>query len=84
MDLKSLWVSSNYVEKRRIQSRVFPEGFYYYRKNDQPRTTKMNSVFALIARLRGNAEEKETGTSKVILRNSGWVVPARIELTSKV
>ena len=35
----------------------------------------MNSVFVLVARLKGNTEEKETGTSEIIFRNSGWVVP---------
>jgi hypothetical protein len=53
--------------------RVFPEGFFYTKKNDQPRTTKMNTVFVLIARLKGNTGEKETGTSEIIFRNSGWV-----------
>jgi site-specific DNA recombinase len=71
MELTYLWASSNYVEKRKIQFRIFPNGFYYDRKNDQPRTTKMNSVFALITRLTGIIEEQKTGTSEVILRNSG-------------
>ncbi len=32
-ELPSLWASSNYIEKRKIQFRVFPDGFYYNRKN---------------------------------------------------
>ena len=44
----------------------------------------MNSVFSLIARLKRNTGEKETGTSEVILKNSGWVVPTGIEPVSKV
>jgi site-specific DNA recombinase len=78
LELPSLWASSNYAEKRKIQFRVFPNGFYYDRKNDQPRTTKMNNVFALIAHLKGNTGQKETGTSGIILKNSGLV--ARREL----
>ncbi len=84
LELPSVWASSDYVRKRRLQFRVFPEGFYYNKKNDQPRTTKMNSVFTLIARLKGNAEEKETGISKITLKNSGWVAPTGIEPVSKV
>jgi len=60
--------------------RVFPEGFFYNKKNDQPRTPKMIRVFAVIARLKGNVEEKETGTSEIILRNSGWVASTGIIL----
>ncbi len=37
----------------------------------------MNPVFSLIARLKGNTEEKETGTSEIIFKNSGLVVPTR-------
>ncbi len=84
LNLPSVWASSNYVEKRKLQKRVFPEGFFYNKKNDQPRTTKMNRVFVVIARLKGNVEEKETGTSEIVFRNSGWVVPAGIEPASKV
>lgn len=79
LNLPSVWASSGYVEKRKLQLRVFPEGFFYNKKTDQPRTTKMNSVFTLIACLKGNTEEKETGTSETIFRNSGWVAPTGIE-----
>ena len=33
----SLWSSSNYSGKQKIQFRIFPEGIYYDKKNDQPR-----------------------------------------------
>lgn len=75
LELPSVWASSDYREKRKLQMRVFPEGFFYNKKNDQTRTTKMNSLFYCIARLKGNTEEKKAGTSEVILKNSGWVVP---------
>ncbi len=35
----------------------------------------MNSIFQLIASIKGNTEQNKTGTSEVILKNSGWVVP---------
>lgn len=62
LNLPSVWASSNYIEKRKLQKRVFPQGFFCNKKNDQPRTTKMNRVFVVIARLKGNVEENETGT----------------------
>ena len=83
LELSSVWAYSGYIEKRKLQLRVFPEGFFYNKKNDQPRTTKMNSVFVIIAHLKGNVEEKETGTSEIVFRNSGWVVPTRIEFALK-
>jgi len=83
LNLPSVWASSRYIEKRKLQLRVFPEGFFYNKKNDQPRTTKMNRVFALIARLKGNVEEKETGTSEIVFRNSGWVAP-RVEDSNQI
>lgn len=84
LELPSVLASSDYSSKRKLQKIIFPEGFYYNKKNDQPRTTKMNSIFQLIASIKGNTEQNKTGTSEVILKNSGWVVPAGIEPASKV
>ena len=80
MELPSLWASSDYKEKRKLQFRVFPEGFYYNKKKGENRTTKMNSVFALIASIKGNSEQNKTGTPEVKFRNSGLVARTRIEL----
>ncbi len=82
LELPSVWASSGYAEKRKLQSLVFPEGFLYNKKTDQTRTTKLNSLFFCIARLKGNTEENKTGTSEVKLKNSGWVASPRIELGS--
>ena len=82
--LPSTWDSSDFKEKVKLQKRVFPEGFYYNKKNGQPRTTKMNPVFSVIARLKGITEEKESGTSEIKFKNSGLVARTRIELVSKV
>ena len=49
--------------------------FYYCKKKDQPRTTKLNALFALSARQKSITEEKETGSSDVIFKNSGLVAP---------
>ena len=42
---------------------------------NRTRTTKINFVFALIARIRAFWRKKKTGISEVILKNSGLVVP---------
>ncbi len=84
LELPSVWASSGYAEKRKLQSLIFPEGFLYNKKIDQTRTTKLNSIFHLIASIKGNSEQEKTGTSEVKLKNSGWVVPTGIEPVSKV
>ena len=71
--------SRDYRDKQKLQFSIFPEGIYYSKKIDQPRTLKINSVFTLNARLKGLVEEKETGTSEVIFKNSGLVALKRIE-----
>lgn len=71
-----------YKEKQELQQTIFPEGIYFSKKNRETRTTKINSVFALIAGQKGVLEERETGTSEVIFKNSGLVAPRRIELLS--
>lgn len=65
------WTSRDYQRKQELQRTIFPEGIYYSKKKGQTRTTKINSVFALIARQKGVLEEKETGISEVIFKNSG-------------
>lgn len=77
--LTSTWDSSDFGEKLKIQKRIFPEGFYYNKKNGQPRTTKINPVFSHIARLKGVSEESETGSSEDKFKNSGLVAPTGIE-----
>lgn len=84
VELPSLWASSDYKAKQELQRTIFPEGIFYSKKNRETRTTKINSVFALIARQKGVSEEKETGTSEVTFKNSGLVARTRIELVSRV
>lgn len=83
-ELPTVWASSDYSYKQKLQQLIFPEGIYYNKKNDESRTTKVNSVFLSIARLKQVLAKKETGTSEAIFKNSGWVVPTGIEPVSKV
>lgn len=84
VEFPSLWASSGYKEKQELQQTIFPEGIFYSKKNRETRTTKINSVFALIARQKGLVEERETGISEVIFRNSGLVVQKGIEPGSSI
>ncbi len=78
VELPSLWASSDYKRKQELQQTIFPEGIYFSKKKGETRTTKINSLFALIARQKGVLEEKETGISEVIFKNSGLVAPTGI------
>lgn len=53
------WNFSSYKEKQRMQKMIFPEGIYYNKKNDQPRTTKINPLFALVADLTGTSHKQK-------------------------
>lgn len=76
----SLWTSSNYTGKQKIQFRIFPEGIYYDKKNDQPRTPKINSLFLLSAELACVVSKEEARPSELIFKKSGLVSPQRLEL----
>lgn len=52
-ELPSLWASSSFKDKQKLQKMIFSEGIYYNKQKDETRTTKMNSVFLLIASLQG-------------------------------
>ncbi len=83
-ELPSLWASSSYSSKLKLQNLIFPEGIYYNKKNNESRTTKVNSVFLQIARLKRVSGENEKGLQAEKPLKSLWVVPTRIELVSKV
>ncbi|MDQ3844949.1 MAG: hypothetical protein M3342_13175 [Bacteroidota bacterium] len=79
LELPAVWASSDYKEKQKLQFAIFPEGIYYCKQKHQPRTTKMNALFSWNAAQKGITEEKETGTSEVLFKNSGLVASPRIE-----
>ncbi|MBS1574667.1 MAG: recombinase family protein [Bacteroidetes bacterium] len=83
-ELPSLWASSDYSNKQKLQNLIFPEGIYYNKKKDESRTTKVNSVFLQIARLKRVSGENEKGLQAEKPLKSLWVASPRIELGSKV
>ncbi|SHN35753.1 hypothetical protein SAMN05216311_11012 [Chitinophaga sp. CF418] len=68
-----LWASSDYREKQKLQLMIFPERIYYNKEKDQPRTTKINSLFSLVADLTGISDKKEPRPFEIILKKSGLV-----------
>ena len=74
--LTSLWSSSDYSEKQKLQNLVFPEGITYNRKNDQCRTPRVNSIFAQITLLAKVCSENKNGDTPVL-----DCVPASVEVT---
>ena len=79
LKLPSMWVNSNYVQKRKLQFLLFPDGISYDRKNDDYRTTRINLVFDLMAYLAGFTEGQKNGDSVKIDEIPTWVGPPGLE-----
>jgi site-specific DNA recombinase len=58
--LNTLWDSSDYHQKQKLQNLVFPEGMTYNRKTDQCRTLRVNEAFLSIAELARLLEKIKT------------------------
>lgn len=82
-ELPSLWTSSSFKDKQKLQKLIFSEGIYYNKQKDETRTTKMNSVFLLIASLQGVTGQKNKGLHDDISLRSLSVVPPGIEPGSR-
>ncbi len=80
--LDTLYAEGTVAQKRQIISSIFPEkltsdGFQY-------RTPRLNEAVRLIYTLGKSLQETKNRKRNEISHLSGWVVPARIELASKV
>lgn len=78
-ELPSLWTSSDYSRKQKLQNLIFPEGIYYNKKNNESRTTKINSVFLSIARLQQLSGQKNNGLQSEFSLKSVSVASTGIE-----
>jgi len=47
-NLNDIWTSGDYVTQSKLQNLLFPEGIRYDRENGAFRTTRVNTLFALI------------------------------------
>ena len=61
LKLPELWGSGNLEVKRSIQKMVFPDGILYDFKNDDYRTTRINSIFSVIPSLSVKNKHKKNG-----------------------
>ncbi len=78
-NLPSLWTSSTYTDKLKLQKLVFPKGIRYNKENQQCRTVEINPLFSYIAHLKRVLEEKKIGINEVDFKYSDLVDPAGIE-----
>ena len=77
--LPSMWVSSNYEEKQKIQKMVFPEGIRYNKENGECRSEKVNTVFSYIAGLAEDLNPKGHEQKRANLEKFGWGTLSGVE-----
>lgn len=82
-NLATVWDSSDYSEKQKLQYSVFPEGILYNRKNDECRTPRVNEVFRQMTGLARVLREKENGNNTFDCNVPALVESAGIEPASK-
>ncbi len=78
--LATEWASSNVEQKEKLQKLVFPDGIVYDKKKGAFRTTRVNSIFELIASLSSISGEKERRQTGVETCLSPCVRQRRFEL----
>ena len=78
-DLPSLWRKGDYLEKRKLQYLLFPEGIRYSREKDNYRTFFINPIFELIHCISEVYEDKKSGNNIDFDEISTLVVPHGLE-----
>ena len=85
---KAISISSNLLEtwdladstgKEKLQYLVFPDGIHYNRKNDDYRTTRVNSIFDLTSRISGSCKGIKKGISDLGSQKSPSVPKEGVE-----
>lgn len=83
LNLPSLWESSTFTGKQRLQKIVFPTGIHYHRKTEGCRTERINGVFLQSALLTQIAAGKKTGIPELGIEYARLVELVGVEPTSK-
>ena len=78
-NLPSMWTSSDYNTKVKLQNFIFPSGITYNRKLDECRTKEINPLMSYIAHLKRVSDINETGTTEEKFNCASLVGPAGIE-----
>lgn len=81
-NLNSIWASSDYTRKQKIQNVLFPDGIVYNRQKDKVQTSKINSVMELARCLSMSLSENKKGQKADFANLSPLVIPAGFELFS--
>jgi site-specific DNA recombinase len=79
-NLPSLWTSSSYFEKQKLQKFIFPKGITYNKKNDECRTYETNPLFSYIAHQSKVLNQNKTGTIEMFSNDACLVAEGRVEL----
>lgn len=77
--LASLWDSSDYEERQKLQNLFFPAGLTYCRKTNTCRTPRINNIFRHIIELKGFSAETRNGDTTLSSNVPALVEPAGVE-----
>lgn len=77
--LAPAWTSSDLTQKYTLQKMLFPEGIHYNRQNHTYRTTRVNSVFEVIACVSKELGQKKSGQRKKNFQLSASVAGTGLE-----
>lgn len=80
--LAPAWDSGDLRQKITLQNLMFPEGILYDRQNHTYRTTRVNSVFDVIACVSKELGQKNSGKPKKNFKFSASVARERLELST--
>jgi site-specific DNA recombinase len=78
-NLTSSWALMAYKDKQLLQFLLFPEGIRYSKKNNECRTTKINSVFSYISGLVKDLAQIKMGDIKLLFN-----IPHLVDFTDKI
>ncbi len=78
-----LWDNLDLDGKRIFQNLLFPEGIIYSREIDQYRTSRVNSFFSAIPRMKRVLEQNKSGSSVNFDETSALVPRTRLELAHR-
>ncbi|MBX3164831.1 MAG: recombinase family protein [Bacteroidetes bacterium] len=78
-NLPKSWTLMGFKDKQLLQFLLFPEGIRYSKKNNECRTTKINSVFSYIAHLVRDMGQIKSGASKFLIDCPALVPRAGVE-----
>jgi site-specific DNA recombinase len=78
-DLRKMWLSSDYVNRQKLQNYLFPKGIRYCKNTGLVRTEDFNSVFLWIALKQGDLGQKKCGIPSLNLDYAALVAGTGLE-----